>query len=170
MTDTASPLPDPDTLRVAFQRAFRDGHEALAQALAGLSTDQLDWRPGADENSLAVLALHALDAERFLLAAVADEVIERDREAIFRIRAILPAALLEMVRSRSDEMESRLARLPIARLEATISRGSLSGSGLWFLVHAVEHTREHIGQAQLTRQLLLALGDAPAPARDTSPA
>ncbi|MGH2512597.1 MAG: DinB family protein [Candidatus Limnocylindrales bacterium] len=170
MTDTASPLPDPDILRAAFQRAFRDGHEALAQALAGLSTEQLDWRPGADENSLAVLALHALDAERFLLAAIADEVIERDREAIFRVRAIGPAALLEVVQSRSDEMDSRLARLPMARLEATISRGSLSGSGLWFLVHAVEHTREHVGQVQLTRQLLLAPGDTPAPVRNATPA
>ena len=129
-------------------------HRDLNHALEGLSAEALNWSPGPEINSLAVLAAHTAGAERYWIGdVIARDDSHRDRDAEFRTRA----------RSVEDI---------IARLDAALaySRGvidSLTSTDLeerrpaggqrevtvgWALVHTLEHTGIHLGQMQLMRQ------------------
>ena len=65
-------------------RRLEDLHADYRQYLGGLTSEQLDWTPGAEMNSLCVLAVHVTAAERFWIGIAIDDVIERDRPAEFR--------------------------------------------------------------------------------------
>jgi ubiquinone biosynthesis protein UbiJ len=91
------------------------------------------------------------------VAAALGEVVERDRERWFRYEAPSALALLELIDRTEQETSERLIRLTgdaLAR-EWTPPNDRLGRcfSGMRWLLHAIQHNREHIGQALLTRQL-----------------
>ena len=61
----------------------------LFQAIEGLPPAALDWVPGPDTNSLAVLAVHVTGATRYWIGDVAG----RDRDAEFQVRDLDATAL-----------------------------------------------------------------------------
>ena len=144
---------DLDTLRRTVRQILHEGHDAMREIVAGLDADALGWRPGRDTNSIAVLVAHSLDAERFLVATAADVEIERDREAQFRIEVAGPDVLLALIDQQEPEIDALLSRVTATTLSAGISRPGRTHPGAWWLLHALEHSREHVGQAALTRQL-----------------
>jgi hypothetical protein len=107
-------------------------------------------------NSIAVLYTHLLGAENSMTATVAGESFERDRDAEFRVTQVT-ASLLKLINTVESNVMSRIDKLT---LEALATKHSPAGDrlgrnnlGSWWIFHAVEHSREHIGQALLTRQL-----------------
>lgn len=144
---------DVDALRQTVRQILHEGHDAMREIVADLDGDALGWRPGRDTNSIAVLVAHSLDAERFLVATAADVEIERDREAQFRVEVTGPDLLLALIDQQEPEIDALLDRVTAANLTAGISRPGRTHAGAWWLLHALEHTREHVGQAALTRQL-----------------
>ena len=153
---------DSDALIRVARGLLHDGHAGLRDVIGGLDGSALDWRPGSDTNSIAALAAHALDAERFLVSTAAGVDVERDREVWFRISVTGPDALLELVDRLEREVDGYLDLLDAARLGTRIERPGRIHEGAWWLLHAVEHTREHLGQATLTRQLYEQRTKAPA--------
>ena len=113
----------------------------------------LDWKPGEETNSIAALIAHTLDSERALTAIVAGVTLPRDREAAFRVSALDSKRLVAMIDATEREVDGFLAGLTGDRLDATIERPMRTASGASWLLHAAVHSREHIGQATLTRQL-----------------
>jgi len=106
-----------------------------------------------EANSLYVLAVHSLGAERrWIHGVVGQRKIERDREAEFRARGDdLPAlrALYDAVTRDSEEV---LARLVASDLDA-VRPEPQPHPVRWCILHIVEHYNEHLGQMRLTRQL-----------------
>jgi uncharacterized damage-inducible protein DinB len=96
---------------------------------------------------------HLLGAEHFWLAAAAGRPIARDRAAEFRAQGPDPTDLLRLL----DEVDVRnrdlLASLTPETLAATFAGRGEPHSGAWCLLHAIEHSGQHRGQAALTRQL-----------------
>ncbi len=133
---------------------FHDSHAALRQIVSGLTVEQLDWRPVAGANSIGALIAHALDAERFLVAGAADVTLERDREAQFRVARQSAADYVARIDEIEAETDAFLANLRPDLLASTIVHGPRVHPGAWWLLHPLEHEREHVGQALLTRQLL----------------
>jgi hypothetical protein len=43
---------------------FHEAHDPMREVVGGLSPALLDWKPGDQTNSIAVLIAHALDSER----------------------------------------------------------------------------------------------------------
>ena len=134
-------------------------HEDYYEYLDGLTSAELDWSPGADMNSLCVLAVHVTAAERYWIGVGIDDVPQRDRPAEFR------AAGCEV-----DELKARFAA-NIAFYKAAFPAQSTGRLGemvkvelfrdrpfactrAWALLHALDHTAEHLGHAGMTRQLL----------------
>lgn len=131
-------------------------HESMARALQDLPSEALDWVPGEDMNSLAVLAAHTAGSQRYWIGDVAgQEPSDRVRGDEFRtadvsaseLQALLDAALAHsrtvLARLRSDELdESRES--PMHDRPFTVG---------WALMHALEHTAVHTGHMELTRQL-----------------
>jgi uncharacterized damage-inducible protein DinB len=140
---------------------LHEGHATMRELVATLSPAALDWRPGAGTNSIAALVAHALDAERHLTAVVADLDLPRDREAAFRVEGLTGDELVAQIDAVEQVVDGHLARVTRDRLATTIRRPNRITTGAGLLIHATAHSREHIGQAALTRQLAEQAGVSP---------
>ena len=70
-------------------------HTEIEGIIDGLPQAALDWSPGPDTNSIAVLVVHLTGAERYYLSdVIAGESSNRDRPAEFQTRGppLTPAA------------------------------------------------------------------------------
>jgi len=127
--------------------------------LDGLNQDDLDWRPIASANSLHVLATHIFGVlEQNLLGILGGQSVQRDRDAEF----VAKASSAEPVQKRWNELKERipssLAKLSSTALSRKYShprRDSLL-TGREILVMVTRHAAEHLGHAELTRDLLKA--------------
>lgn len=129
------------------------GHAAMRDLVAALPVSALDWKPGQETNSIAALVVHALDAERHLTGVVADLALPRDREAAFRVEGLTGDELVMQIDAAERDVDGHLALVTGDRLTAAIERPSRTATGAGWLVFVAAHSREHIGQASLTRQL-----------------
>ncbi len=131
-------------------------HAQIEQALEGLSSEALDWSPGPEINSLAVLVTHATGAERYWIGdVVGRKPSGRDREAEFRVHGLDAAALRSRLAQTLEHTRGVLESLSVQDLEATRSsgRGERQVSVAWALAHVLEHTGIHVGHIQIIRQL-----------------
>ncbi len=153
-------MPDP-TIEAA-RNLLADSLVEMRKAVDGCSTDQLNARPGGDDtNGLAVLVTHAMHSTRaWLSLATGAPTPERDRPSEFRVVIDDPDAFMAWFDAIGEECRSLLDR------ELTFDPGAVGRpswrsddgdeppvTAAWALLHALEHLREHVGHAQLTRQL-----------------
>ena len=139
-----------------FLALLAERHADIERAIRGLPTEALDWSPGLEMNSLAVLVTHTLGAERYWIGDVAmQDPSNRDRAAEFRVRGVDESALLARLQANTDYAREALARLSIEDLAAmrTSPRDGREVTVFWALAHALEHTAQHAGHIQITRQL-----------------
>jgi len=146
-----------ESLRIRFTYEF----DRLLETIADLDDEAVNWKPPAPgANSLLVLVTHALgSAEQHVVGEAAGKTVVRNRDAEFASKggsAHLAARATE-VRRRIDEalvgLEGRLdeeREPPFRKWPKT--RGTVRDR----LVHSISHTAEHVGHAQLTRDLLKA--------------
>ena len=142
-----------DVVRGTTKEILHDQHREWRKVLTGLDAQTLNWKPGPDTNSIAVLVAHTFDAERFLMASVVGVRLERDREAKFRTIAAGADELLRIIDETEAEVDTYIDRLSAEALTADLPHASGTHSGAWWPFHALDHSREHLGQALLTRQL-----------------
>lgn len=134
---------------------LQDCHNGILQAIKGLPTDALDWVPGKDMNSIAVLLAHITGSERFWIGDIAaQESSNRDRDAEFRVRGVEAGVFRKRLADNLEYARNALDKMSLQDLEAA----RVSGDGRertvgWALLHALEHATSHLGQIQLTRQL-----------------
>jgi uncharacterized damage-inducible protein DinB len=130
-------------------------HSDIGKSLEGLSSEALDWVPGPEMNSVAVLISHLTGAERYWVGVAANKPPERDREAEFRTKGLSVEDLRGMLASAEDFARKSLAGLSLNDLEAIrrSPRNDKTFSTGWCLAHAIEHSALHTGHIQITRQL-----------------
>jgi len=152
-----------DPTITAARRILDDSLQELREAVDGCTTEQLNRRPAGDQtNGLAVLATHALHSTRaWLSLAMAASLPLRDRPAEFAVVVRDPAAFLETFDVLAGACRSVLATDrpfdPGHVGTAPWRPGSLAEepvTAAWALLHALAHLREHVGHAQLTRQVV----------------
>jgi DinB family protein len=152
----------PDPIVTAAREIVEDSIRELLGAIEGLPADGLNWRPaGEDTNPIAVLAVHAMGSTRSWLAvAFGAPLPDRDRASEFRTVADDAVSLLAHVdgvagdcRALLDAVEGFDAGAMRTSHARTSSGEAEVVSGAWALLHAIEHLREHVAHAQLTRQL-----------------
>lgn len=130
-------------------------HAEIKKTLDGIPSDALDWVPGPDMNSIAVLVVHLTGAERYWIGVALNEPPGRDREAEFRTQGVGAEALKEHLVSADDYAKQALTGFSLPDLEAVRQspRNGKTFTAGWCLAHALEHTAVHTGHIQLTRQL-----------------
>lgn len=145
-----------DPLLTAYSERLAALHDAMDQTLAGLPPEALAWSPGAEMNSLAVLAVHVAGAERYLIGeVVGGEPSGRVRATEFAttggeadaLRAGLAAALAhsQAVLARLDPDDlGRTSHSPQHQQTYTVA---------YALLRALDHMAEHVGHMQMARQL-----------------
>lgn len=152
----------PDALLEAARATVDGSLRELRKALDGLDADGLNARPEPDANSLAMLAVHALASARSWLAlATGAPSPPRDRPREFETHVDDPTTFLTTIDATADECRALLAQvdgIDLSRTGTAPWRGGAQAdepvTAAWALLHALDHLREHIGHAQLTRQLL----------------
>jgi hypothetical protein len=146
---TAEPI---ESLRDAARTMLQWQHRNLRTVVGSLTADALNWTPVPAANSIAAIVVHTLDAERELVAAAAGIVIEHDGTENFGFVAASAEELLVMIDHTEQEIDTYLDRLRDEHLGMDLTRRGWTENGAWWLLHAVGHTREHVGQAQVMRQ------------------
>ena len=140
-------------------RGFVD--EALTSmrvAVVGASAEALNERPaGDDTNPVAVLVVHAVQSTRWWLSVARGLPLpDRDRPSEFLTTVADADELLALFDPVAADCRS-LLDTDAAFDGGVIREDPRDGeqfTAVWALVHAVEHLREHVAHAELTRQLL----------------
>ena len=135
---------------------------------ATLPDEALVWRPDAENtNSLAVLAAHSISATRFWLAngAGVGKSIEEYRRVDRGPAFDAGKGAVSDFPAQFDAMLSGVATLFAAGTEAHLlaevaqpADPAMTRTGVGCLIHRIGHLREHVGQAQLMRDLWLGRG------------
>lgn len=130
-------------------------HQNILDAIDGLPAEAIDWIPGADMNSIAVLITHLTGAERYWIGDVAaQESSHRDRDAEFRVHGVGLDSLKKRMADNLDYARRALNDFRVEDLQVTrTTNDGETFSIAWALLHALEHTTLHLGQIELTRQL-----------------
>ena len=139
-----------------------DSLAELRKAVDGCSAERLNARlAGADTNPLAVVATHAMHSTRsWLSLARGGPLPERDRPSEFLVVVDDADDFMAWLDAIGAECRSLLEG------DAAFDPGATGTApwrtdgadepvtSAWALLHALEHLREHVGHAQLTRDLL----------------
>ena len=128
----------------------------LKTIVSEVPADGLDWTPGPGVNSLAVLAAHTAGATRMLAGdAMSGNPSSRDRDGEFQTQAFTADSLCALLDDAGAAVERALAPLTLQDLHGTrfVARQGRERTTVWLLLHALEHAAQHVGHAQLTRQL-----------------
>lgn len=133
----------------------------LLAATDGLSAEQLDARPLDDTSSLFILATHAISATEWnFVEVLAGQNVDRTRQVEFDAKAADfddPVGLLrERWTAAQSAIQEALASLDEGEWDRErmhiFQQREITG---WAVVcSALAHTAEHVGQAELTRQML----------------
>lgn len=147
---------DPAALHAA---AIIDAVQGVMDSLDGLSPEELDWRPATGSgNSLAILAAHVLgSAEEKILEFFGGQSIGRVRDREFLTGAAQASAVVERWTEVKASFPGVVAALPLEDWDTPRGQNDLTqltGRALLLLVH--RHASEHLGEAQLIRDLILA--------------
>ncbi len=144
-------------------RTFVDGSlDSMRTAIAGASADALNRHPaGEDTNAVAVLVVHAVNSTRWWLSiALGAPIPDRDRPSEFLTRVADAGELLAVFDPIAADcralLDTDVTFEPGAIRE--VPREDEQVTAAWALMHAVEHLREHVAHAELTRQLFGARG------------
>ena len=128
----------------------------FSEAIQDLSPEALDWVPGAEMNSIAVLLAHTTGSLRFWVGDVGlGDPSQRNREREFQTRGLTAADLLARLDAVIDYTRGALPRLRLEDLDQ-ICRPEVAKRDVtcgWALLHGLEHGALHLGHVQLTAQL-----------------
>jgi uncharacterized damage-inducible protein DinB len=140
----------------AYIERLNSLHDSIKRAISDLPAEALDWSPGLDMNSLAILVVHLAGAERYWIGDVAGQIDSgRDRDAEFRASGLDDTTLAKQLDDTLAACREVLAGMTVEDLAAkrTSSRDGHTYTAAWALTHALEHTGLHLGHIQIIRQL-----------------
>ncbi len=139
-----------------FQERFAKSHQDLNNVLDALPDEAMDWVPGENMNSTAVLISHVAGAGRFWVGDMAlGEQSERVRQDEFETDGISKDNLQARLDESMAYIQEGLTKLTIEDLDRMVEwpgRNQSLSVG-WCLLHGLEHTTEHVGHLQILQQL-----------------
>ena len=143
-----------ESFRIRFNYEF----DRLLETIADLNDEAVNWKPPAPgANSLLVLVTHALgSAEQHVVGEAAAKTVVRNRDAEFASKggsAHLVARATEVRRRIDEALVGLEGRLDEERDPPFRTWPGTRATARDRLVHSISHTAEHVGQAQLTRDL-----------------
>ena len=133
-----------------------DTHKDCTSALDGLSQDALDWKPTPGMNSIGVLIIHLIGAERYWFGdVVMHEPSSRNRDQEFHSRGLDSLELTRRLDDALTYIQNSLDTLSLADLtENRISPrdGEVFTIG-WSMLHVLKHNALHLGHIEAARHM-----------------
>jgi uncharacterized damage-inducible protein DinB len=140
----------------ALSDRFHELHGDIARELESLPDEAIDWKPGSEMNSVAVILVHLTGAERFLIGdVVMGDSSNRNREAEFKVEGMTRQELLNRLSETEAYMNNAFETLSLADLQTERIHPRHGNQVLvaWTVLHALEHTATHVGHINITAQL-----------------
>lgn len=136
-------------------REFSELHKRLRAVIDGLSAEELDRVPAGGANSIAVLVTHTCGSEGAWLHRATGREIPRERAKEFEVRNAAAKDLLAAV-DRADLAVSGLVQSAVSAGLDTVREnpGGKPLTAMFCLLHAAAHTAEHVGHAEVARQVI----------------
>lgn len=144
-----------DALFEDYLERLQGLHDGIREAIRTLPAEALDWSPGAEMNSIGVLAAHVAGSELYWIGDIAGQTpTGRVRELEFRTHGLDQDALQRLLDAALALARETLQNLNPQELDQVHSTpdGRTVTAG-WALLHALEHAGLHTGHIQLTAQL-----------------
>ncbi len=143
----------------SFWRFIASSLNRLIATLDDLDEEALNWRPPAPQaNSLYALAIHTFGTvEENVVEILGGQPVHRQRETEFHAAGSSSAVIQqrwETLRPALTEVLTSLTSVDLERSYSHPRRGEITG--LEVLIVVARHSAEHLGQAELTRDLLRA--------------
>lgn len=150
--------PTPESESAVYARYILHSLDRLVACVDGMTAEQFNWHPPAPSaNSVYALTVHTLgNAEENILYTLFGMPSTLDREQEFVAQAHSAAALRlqwEVLREQLHTAMGRLSAGDVGRTVRHPRRGMLTGREV--LLVTARHAAEHLGQAELTRDLAL---------------
>ena len=144
-----------------FWRFITSSIDRLVACLDDLSEAEINWKPLPNSNSLYILAAHTLgNTEENILGTLCGQPVIRKREEEFIAYGGSPELMQRKWAELRERIEAGLEALSPTSLDEPRNhprRGAVEGREILIIV--ARHTAEHLGQAELTRDLVLARRD-----------
>lgn len=142
-----------------FWRYLESSLDDFMELAESIEPETLHWKPPAPEtNSIAVLITHIFgNLKESIFEVMAGEPVHRRRDEEFIDRPVTAATLREDWEELRPRFKQALASIPVSDLErarAHPRRGEVDGREV--LIVVTRHAAEHLGQAELTRDLWMA--------------
>jgi uncharacterized damage-inducible protein DinB len=125
----------------------------LYQDVQDLPAEAIDWSPGPNMNSVAVLLAHITGVLHEGIDIALGDPPGRVRAQEFQTRGVLSAEMLRRLDAVIDYARGALPRLGLADLDKERQDEDGPVTCGWALLHALEHAYLHLGHVQLTCQL-----------------
>lgn len=134
---------------------LNDLYDDFERALDGLPQAALDWVPGPEMNSIAVLIAHTAGSTTYWIGDVVGRgVTQRVRAREFETHDLTSAVLRQQLADAVADAEATVVSLTeqeLSQLRTAPGRDE-QYTVAWSLLHALEHMATHLGHVQLTRQ------------------
>jgi hypothetical protein len=143
----------------ALSQSVCGSSERLIACLDGLSAEELNWHPPANEsNSVYAIVSHALSAEeRFILGRICGQEVDLPAGPVWAAEGDSSEPLQERWKTLRGKIESSLGSLSGADMDREVEHPRLGKMSAWSLLVLVDrHTAEHVGHVELTRDLIRA--------------
>jgi len=132
-------------------------HKDCKKQISGLTQEELDWSPGEDMNSLAILSAHIAGAERYWMGDyLMEEASGRIREDEFSTSGATADALskqLDAALKYSREVFERLSQDQLGEIRMS-PKGDRELTVAWIIASVLRHDALHLGHMEVTRQLV----------------
>jgi len=140
----------------ALADRFQELHGDIQRDLDALPPEAIDWKPGTEMNSVAVIIVHLTGAERFLIGdVIMGDSSNRNREAEFQVAGMTKDDLARRLDDTEAYTLAAFEKLTLADLE-TLRIHPRHGNQVlvaWTLLHALDHVATHVGHINITVQM-----------------
>ena len=125
----------------------------LHKDVQDLPAEAMDWSPGQEMNSVAVLLAHITGVLREGIDIALDDPPGRVRAQEFQTRGVLSAEMLRRLDAAIDDARGALPRLGLEDLDKERNDDDGPISCGMALLHSLEHACLHLGHLQVTCQM-----------------
>src|SRR6476619_7403365 len=135
-----------------YLRLLEGLQRRLYKDVQDLPAEAMDWSPGPEMNSVAVLLAHITGVLHEGIDIALDDPPGRVRAQEFQTRGVLSAEMLHRLDAVIDYARGTLPRLGLEGLDKERQDDDGMISCGMALLHALEHAYLHLGHLQLTCQ------------------
>ena len=136
-----------------YWERLEDLQRRLHTDVRDLPAEAMDWSPGPNMNSVAVLLAHIAGVLQEGMAIALGDPPSRVRAQEFQTRGVRSAEMLRRLDAVIEYARGALLRLGLEDLDKARQDEDGPVTCGWALLHALEHAYLHLGHVQLTCQL-----------------